>query len=293
MPRVFATHCRSPGAGRVVPQPRQATVTTSAMAARMTRIYSTAPAESLVATRHEARCQPSSPSDHGDGSGALEDQLVRLVARPDPDLVAVGIDRDRRHACAREHQCPRRRVASIHHLVRAVRPGREANEVATLQRVLTIGRTQDERPVNDEKPLLLVLVVVRARAAAGIQVVDEHHQAGRAQRWATSSLPSGLPTPKMLTDCMETSTSRERDPNSDRRESLGLIGAQRAASAPGAAMGKGGSPPAGRYRDTCHGPACSASPRVPRPRSCGGVRRSRPGRPAFLQSRNSPKPSRN
>jgi hypothetical protein len=35
-----------------------------------------------------------------DGSGALEDQLVRLVARPDCDLVAVGVDRDRRHAGA-------------------------------------------------------------------------------------------------------------------------------------------------------------------------------------------------
>ena len=72
MPRVFATHCCSPGAGRVVPQPRQAAVTTSAMAARMTRIYSTAPAVPLFATRHEARCQPSSPSDHGTAVARLK-----------------------------------------------------------------------------------------------------------------------------------------------------------------------------------------------------------------------------
>ena len=39
---------------------------------------------------------------------AVEDEVVFLVARPHADLVAIGIDGDRRRARAREHQGPRR-----------------------------------------------------------------------------------------------------------------------------------------------------------------------------------------
>jgi hypothetical protein len=40
------------------------------------------------------------------------------------------------------------------------RSGREAHEVATLPRVLTVGRTQDEGPVDHQPPFLFVLVAV-------------------------------------------------------------------------------------------------------------------------------------
>jgi hypothetical protein len=94
--------------------------------------------------------------------------------------------------------------AAIHHLVRSFGSGREANEVARLQRVLAVGRAQNERAVHDEKPPWC-----RNPGCRNIIKPPE------LNHWATSSLPSGLSTLKMLTDCMATSTSRERASGSD------------------------------------------------------------------------------
>jgi hypothetical protein len=53
---------------------------------------------------------------------------------------------------------------------------REPNEVAALQGVLSVGCADNDRAVDDEQPLLLVLVVVRGRALTGREVVDEHER---------------------------------------------------------------------------------------------------------------------
>jgi hypothetical protein len=45
--------------------------------------------------------------------------------------------------------------------VRSGGTGREADEVSTLQSVLPIGCAHDDGAVDDEQPLLFVLVVIR------------------------------------------------------------------------------------------------------------------------------------
>jgi hypothetical protein len=51
--------------------------------------------------------------------------------------------------------------------MRSGRTGREADDVSSLQGVLPIRRTQDERAVDDEQPFLFKLVVIRGLALAG------------------------------------------------------------------------------------------------------------------------------
>src|SRR5262245_25414633 len=51
------------------------------------------------------------------GAVAAEDEVVPVVAGPDADLVAVGIDGDRWEASAGEQERPRRCVAAVHDLV--------------------------------------------------------------------------------------------------------------------------------------------------------------------------------
>ena len=94
--------------------------------------------------------------------------------------------RDRRDRVAvtptREEQRSRPRVAPVHDLVRSGRTSREADEIAALERVLAVGGAHDDRPLDYEQPLLVVLVVVRRRALAGLEVVDEHEEVGGAER---------------------------------------------------------------------------------------------------------------
>src|SRR4029079_1285481 len=105
-----------------------------------------------------------------------------LVAGPDPDLVAVGIDGNCRDTCAGEEQCPRRRVATGHDPVRAGGPGREADEVSALQRALSAGLADRHRSLDDEQPLLLVLVVVGALPRPGRECVHVHRGSRRPRR---------------------------------------------------------------------------------------------------------------
>src|SRR6476661_996126 len=63
------------------------------------------------------------------GAVAGEDEVVGVVAGPDADLRAVGVDGDGWDAGTGEHQRSRRHVASVHDLVRSGRAGREAGEV--------------------------------------------------------------------------------------------------------------------------------------------------------------------
>src|SRR3954451_23027029 len=106
-------------------------------------------------------------------AGAADQDVVAHVARPDADLVAVGVDGDRRLILGREHHDTDRLVAAVEHLVRARGPRREADDVAALEGLLALGVAQDDRPVEDDQPLLAaVLVVVRADALAGRQLVD-------------------------------------------------------------------------------------------------------------------------
>jgi hypothetical protein len=58
--------------------------------------------------------------------------------------------------------------------VRAVRPGREADEVSATQRVLPVGCANDDSAVDDEEPFLFVLVVVRGAGLSRRKVVDVH-----------------------------------------------------------------------------------------------------------------------
>src|SRR5438876_1510756 len=87
-------------------------------------------------------------------TAASEDQLVRLLAGPHGDLVAVRIDGDGGHSRAREHQGPRRRRRPVHQLVRSGRTRREADEVSALQGVLAVRRPHHDRAVDDEQPFL-------------------------------------------------------------------------------------------------------------------------------------------
>ena len=95
--------------------------------------------------------------------------LVRAAAahRPDADLVAVRIDGDARVVLRREHQQPHGRVAAVRELVGAVRAFREAHDLAGLHLLLAVGRSDGDRPLEHEQPLLVgVLVVVGAVALA-------------------------------------------------------------------------------------------------------------------------------
>src|SRR4029077_10253766 len=102
---------------------------------------------------------------------ALEDEVV-LTAGPDTDRVAVRVHRDRvARTPPREQQRPRGRVTSVHDLVPAFRTGWEADELATIECVLPVRRAHDDRPLDDEEPFFVVLVVIGRRALAGREVV--------------------------------------------------------------------------------------------------------------------------
>src|SRR5437899_2244775 len=99
--------------------------------------------------------------------GAAQHHLVGGVARPDAELVAIGVDGDGRLARAGEHHDPRCDLVAVAHLVGAGRTGREAHQITAAQLLLASGRAQQHDAVEHEQPLLLVLVVVGADVLAG------------------------------------------------------------------------------------------------------------------------------
>jgi hypothetical protein len=64
----------------------------------------------------------------------------------------------------------------------ARRTGGKGDDVAALELLLPIGDPHEDRPVEYEQPLLLVLVVIRAQALAGRQIEDLDRQRRGAER---------------------------------------------------------------------------------------------------------------
>src|SRR5262249_36340480 len=132
------------------------------------RVWSSTPAFLDLCPRH--------------GAVAPKVELVDLVARPHADRVAVRIDGDERLLRAGEQERPCRRSAPVDDLVRSARAGLEADEVSAFQRPLAVGLAQDDRSVDDEEPLLGVLVVVRTPLLTRCQVVDVHRRRRGSER---------------------------------------------------------------------------------------------------------------
>ena len=91
--------------------------------------------------------------------------LSRAVRREDADLAAVRIDRDGEARLVREQHHAHRLGRGVRELVRALRPFREADDVARLEHVLAVRMPQRRPAAEHDRPLLApVLVVVRADA---------------------------------------------------------------------------------------------------------------------------------
>src|SRR2546423_7370919 len=102
-----------------------------------------------------------------DPAVSLHEQPV--VAGEHAELVAVRVDRDGRLVERRDHQHAR----GTGHLVSALGPSWEADDVARLERGLAFGRPQRRVPGEHDQPLLVaVLEVIRADRLARIEVVD-------------------------------------------------------------------------------------------------------------------------
>src|SRR5215204_2160508 len=128
---------------------------------------------------------------------ALRDQLVLVVAGPDADLVAVGVDGHRRVALRGEHQQADGHLAAVRQLVRAFRALGEADDLAGLQGLVAARPANRQRAVENDEPLLVaVLVVVRAIALASPELVDraaEHRSADRlAEAEVTGDVAVGV-----------------------------------------------------------------------------------------------------
>src|SRR4051795_12492512 len=78
-------------------------------------------------------------------------QHVVLVADPDTNLVAVRVLGDPRLVLRREDRDAHRPVAGVLDVVGPVRPGREADGVAGLQRPLALRRPKQRRAVEDDQ----------------------------------------------------------------------------------------------------------------------------------------------
>ena len=108
-----------------------------------------------------------------------------LVERPHADLAAVGIDRGPDVALVGENRDPRHPFAAVRHLVRAVRPLGEEDDVAGRELVLAVGVAQRRTAAEHDQPFLeAVLVVVRADALSGGEVVHR-----RAERRSAEQRP--------------------------------------------------------------------------------------------------------
>src|ERR1700704_1074350 len=116
--------------------------------------------------------------------GAVEHHVVLGVARPDADLLAVGVDGHSGLARAREHHHPGRGVPPVGRVVGAPRTGREADDLAAAELLLSIDAANDDGALEYEKPLLLVLVVIRAHGLPRRQLIDLDRQRLAARRLA-------------------------------------------------------------------------------------------------------------
>ena len=200
-------------------------------AARDARLVETLESGPLVTCRHvtfgrllpvDALARPARRAHHGGGSGAraspstrsrqartgrfavvvvdvagaMDDHVVDLVLRrPDAELVAVGIDGDRRMADGREHQHAHGLPGVVADGVRAVRAGAEADDVPGFQRIAALGVPQASAwPASTSSALLLaVLVVVRADRLPRRQLVDAHPGLGWVEDGAESEHPGAKP----------------------------------------------------------------------------------------------------
>src|SRR5437763_751735 len=115
------------------------------------------------------------PVVHGPVAAAQHHRVLG-VPRPHADLVAVRIHGHSRLAGAPEHHTAGDVLATIGRLVGTGRAGREAHQLPALERVLAVRRAHHDGAVEHDKPLLLVLVVVRAHALPGRDLVDLHRQ---------------------------------------------------------------------------------------------------------------------
>src|SRR5215207_245728 len=108
-----------------------------------------------------------------DSATSVDDQVVVLVAGPDSDLVAVGVDGCGGVPHGRVHQHSYDLVGVVAYSVRARRPGLEADDVPRRELAGSFWMTQGRSSSKDEQPLFLpVLVVIGADRLPRRELVD-------------------------------------------------------------------------------------------------------------------------
>src|SRR5262249_28594970 len=118
----------------------------------------------------------------------LVGEAEELAAGPEADLAAVGVEGDRRLVLVRDDRDPRRLLAVVRELVRALLALGEDDEIAGLELPVAVGVAERRAAREHEQPLLAaVLVVVRERALPRGQVVHREAERRRADQVADSN----------------------------------------------------------------------------------------------------------
>src|SRR3954449_1433206 len=133
-------------------------------------------AESMAIQSYDRRGRPESSLlavEVLDARRARREQVLALVAGPDADLVAVRVRGRRREDDGGPHEQARGLLGLVEQLVRALGALREEDDVEGREPLGALRRAQRRRALEDERPLLLgVLVVVRTQRLAGRQLID-------------------------------------------------------------------------------------------------------------------------
>src|SRR3954449_8419494 len=156
-----------------------------------------APPRSRTGIRRESRVSPGTALIRRrlsvvvvDRVAALEELVGLGVAGPDPDLVAVGVDRRGGDDDVGEHQEADRLLAGVFDPVGALGAAGEEGDVVRAELLGALRVAHGRSALQDQQPLLLAdLVVVGAVGLAGSELVDAHARVLGPEQLAQGEVP--------------------------------------------------------------------------------------------------------